>query len=300
MIENERQQKEWDHNNELLNITGNTTYTWRSASAKEKWSPILTYSGLGIMDDVEFYQMLRDDTDRDVKIIHFSHRNRHDLLRRIAEHELYYREIKEIERFDGFSQSHTSAADDDPRRVSYSVISPDEDAADDVQYAELNLQGEEKHRIIGERLGFPDCCISYLTDSYSQEGSYPEHMYHSASQSTSAEPIGDMEYGIKLDETDIHIGIPVWRNTPFKIITHSPHSFSCEDSQRIAEERLESLEKAGQEEVVELLREWYNEPFIWEIKNGIETIQNKYLKVQTTGHHTTEQLRIEGGDISKI
>ena len=103
-------------------------------------------------------------------------------------------------------------------------------------YLAALAEAENNNELLGEILGYPDCCIDYFNQNFSFENSNPELN----------------EKNIEKYNCDSWLIRSSKRNEDMALISHFPCSWDCNKSLEIAEERLLIMEKYNQIRAKEL------------------------------------------------
>lgn len=268
-------EREWltEHRNELLPEEPFARNNWKTAASRDSHDQ---RAMAAVRDEAEWRSVLDDRTDRKAAIIHISHKTRSDWLRRIGEHGLHYRAIREVEPYDGFSHETRVVEDpQDPERITYSVIAQNADVADKMYEAETEMTGDDRHRTVAKLLGFPDCCIDYFMDVWI--GEYViDPLYEAACNTASAEAIDGDHETIRIPDPN-PLCCPLWRYYALSFVTHLPCSFDCEKSIEIGRVRGEIAADNGLQDEANALYGWLSEPALWESVHGQVNIRNRHM-----------------------
>lgn len=258
-----------------IELDGFEKFNWKSTRSKEEWENVIA-DMRRVNWEAEWRSVMDDETDRQAAIIHVNNHNREQWLRRIGDHDLVYRDIRYSESYQGFSHVHKPTDKSDPERVTYSVIAENEDVADKMYEAETEMGGDERHQVVGELLGFPQCCRDFFADVWLGEGQI-DPLYEISCNTPSAETIdGDRENVLVKDPNP---GInALWRYFGLYFITHLPCSWECERSVDIARNRYRIASEVDDElhHAADMLAEWLKEPAKWTGYHRIANIRNKF------------------------
>lgn len=227
--------------------------------------------------EAEWLSVKDGRTDRKAAIIHVRDHNRERWIERVGKHDLAYRPIRYSKPYDGFAHKFHPTDKSDPRRITYSVIAQNEDIADKMKEAELERQGQDRHDVIGELLGFPDCCRSFFGDVWvdNYELGLTDPMYEVACNTPSAEEITDRT-NVRVAKPEAYTNV-LWRYFGWSFITHIPCSFECEESVEIGEARHEIMKENGFADAAEAAYEWMDQPATWDGLKRIATIKNMHV-----------------------
>lgn len=262
---------------------------WKTAESRDQWADVfrrMTHA----KHQAEWRSIMDDETDRKVALIHVRNDNREEWLKRIGDHNLYYRPIRYTKPYQGFAHEHKPTDKSDLERITYAVISTDREALETVYNAE-SKEGFTDHSTVGKYLGFPDCCREFFNEVWiGQERVDP--MYEISCNSENAEPIdGDRE---NLRIVDPNPGTNVlWRYFGLGFITHLPCSWDCEKSIDIARTRYRIMCENGYEEEANAMYQWLNAPHVWDGYKSICHIRNRHMAASSSTSCYWSKKRIE-------
>jgi len=244
---------------------------WKTAESRDKWSPKLN-SFTRIFDKLEYWSMLSDQTDREIKIIHYDHQNRDDWLERIGREGLHYRDIKTVRSYDGYSNRHFSTSKSDSERISYAAIAKTADAVDKAEEAELDLEGEERHRAVGNLLGFPDCCVDFFVDTWVGEHKM-DNIFTIARNSGNATVVDDTGNIIRIEDPEPYTN-NLWKGFNYRFTTHNPCSYDCQATIDLAKRRGRFAADSGYQDEINSLYNWLDKPMKWSGYKGLARLAN--------------------------
>lgn len=250
-----------------------TSLNWKSTESRDNWASWFNRMSQA-KAEAEWRSVMDSETDRKAAIIHINNQNRGEWLERVGENDLHFREIRHSEPYGGFAHEFSPTTADDPNRITYSVIAEDSDIADKMKEAELEMESEERHDVVGELLGFPDCCRDFFTEDW-VKGGIRDPMYEISCNSDSAEMIEDDPNEIIVNDPNIGTNI-MWRYFGLSFITHMPCSWECEDSIELARNRYRIMKESGYDEEADNIHQWLKEPFDWSAYHGQAHIQNSH------------------------
>jgi hypothetical protein len=269
--EEERQQLMEDK----VRPSGFTKTNWKTIEAKRKWKELLKQMAHA-KSEAEWRSVMSDKTDRKAAIIHIKNQNREKWLKRIGEHDLHFRPIRYTKSYEGFAHEHTGTAENDPDRMTYSVIAQNADVADQMEHAEKKKGGFERHNEVGKLLGFPKCDRDWFWDNWGTDATtdgWTDPMYEIAANSDSAEAIdGDRENVLITDPNPLNNIL--YRYWGMSFITHMPHAFDCKHSAEIGKARGEIMAESGLQDVANAMHTWLDQPMVWEGHLGIAHVKN--------------------------
>lgn len=258
---------------------------WKSAAARDEWAELLdTMSKAKTF--AEWYSVLDPDCARDAAIIHINNYNREKWLRRLGEHDLHYRDIRYSKPYGGFSHKFFPTDEHDPERLTYAVIGQTEEIVEEMKDAELNGGRHARHDIVGQHLGFPDCCRSFFNDEWVGEGdTYQQRkidpMYEITCNSGNAERIDGDPHTLQVMDPNPGANV-LWRYFGWSFVTHLPCSWDCEASIEIARNRYRIMAENGYEDAANALYHWLSSPHTWDGLHGICNVRNQYMTAEST------------------
>lgn len=248
---------------------------WKSGQARDLHADLMRRASEA-KREAEWRSVMDSETDRKAAIIHVNNTNREEWLKRVGKHGLAYRDIRYTSPYSGYSHQFHPTDKSDPNRITYAVIAENEDVADAMEEAELDIDDRhERHHKVGELLGFPDCCQEKFVERFVDDEMI-DPMYETACNTPEAEPIDGDPEAIRI--TDANPGAcPLWRYFGWTFITHLPCSFTCPHSVDIARDRYRVMCEAGYEEAADALHRWLDQPFEWTGYHGIMEMRNAYF-----------------------
>lgn len=267
------EEEQWCEHNQYLPEPF-TKNNWKTAKARDTWRDLLRRAQRG-RDMAEWKSLLDDRTERKAAIIHVNNYNREEWLTRVGKHGLAYRDIRYTEPYDGFSHKHFDTDINDPRRLTYAVIATNEDVADKMEEAELEMGGREKHDVVGEFLNFPECCREFFLNHWVDEG-YVDPMYEVTCNTPSAHPVDGDPNTIVIEDGSPWLN-ELWRYFGWSFPTHIPCSWECEEAIEVAKHRGQLMAENGYREEANTLYNWLDEPMVWSGYKGIAHIRNEHM-----------------------
>lgn len=254
-------------------------HNWKSLESRDEWRPLLKKAAEG-KREAEWRSVRSGKTERSAAIINVTNYNREKWLRRLSENDLVYRDIRYSEPYDGFSHKFFPTSIDDPERHTYAVIAQNEDIADKMEEAELEYGPVEKHRTVGEFLGFPDCCVDHFIEAW-HDNDMIDPMYETTCNTPEATAKDGDREDLWLDESVPPWANVLWRYFGWAFVTHIPCSWSCEQSVEIGESRGEIMAENGYRDEANALWKWLDSPHVWTGKNSIANIRNRHVTGQS-------------------
>lgn len=251
-----------------------TALNWKTARSRDSWAEKFSEMAQA-KTEAEWRSVIDDETDRKAAIIHINNHNREKWLQRIGEHDLHYRDIRYSEPYGGFAHEFSPTTQDDLERITYSVIAEDSDVADKMEEAETEMGGHERHDVVGELLGFPECCRNFFNEDW-LDGSIRDPIYEISCNTPSTEMVDDDSNEIIVKNPNVGTNI-MWRYYGISFITHLPCSWECEESIEIARQRYRIMKENGYEEEANLIHEWIKQPMVWSGYHGQAHIQNHHM-----------------------
>lgn len=279
-------EQQWLDDNSLVFDEPFTKTNWIDKASREQWKDLHEQINEA-HTEAEWRSVLSDKTDRQAAIIHVNNFNREKWLKRVGKHDLAYRDIRYNSPYNGFAHKFHPADENDPERITYAVIAENEDVADKFREAELEMEGDKRHDIVGDFLNFPDCCREAFNENWNPNDGDVDPMWEVAKNTDAAERVD--ENTIRITEEEPYASV-LWRYWGLAFTTHIPCSFDCEHSIEIGKKRGEIMAENGYEDAANALYNWLNTPYQWSGYSAIAHIRNQYMVASTgTGEYPNER-----------
>ena len=235
---------------------------WKSKDLKEEWGErILRISRA--YHNAEY--LLVKKKDRACAVVHIDWKTADDLIEKITTDGLIYLPIRWSKKYSGFSHKHFFTQKGDPDSFIYGVLSYDLDHAKQFRDAELN--GKVDHKVIGELLGYPECCSDAFIDRWGKGIIDPLF--------EAAEVVGEIESnnGTEIIHAKAHpYANPFLRYFGVRITSHLPCSIQCQDTIKIGEKWIEAMRELD-EEAAKWAVAILSMPIKWGILKGIAQVE---------------------------
>lgn len=264
---------EWASRNDI-DIDGFEKFNWKTAESRDEWDEVLVQMSRA-KRLAEWKSVLSDKTDRKAAIIHVTNTNREDWLKRVGSYGLAYRDIRYTSPSNGFSHRFHPTSPNDPERVTYAVIAKNEDVADKMEEAELEMSGKERHDTVGTLLNFPECCRDFFYEHFIDRG-MKDYIYEMACNSESAKAVDGDRTEILIQDTE-PLNNVIHRYFGHSFLTHIPCSFNCGESTKVAENRGEIMAENGYREAANRMYQWLSLPTVWTGNNSLAHVKNRHM-----------------------
>lgn len=254
-----------------------TTMSWRSRKIKRKWEPIqreiqqavyfAEYEGVKRgFRHCDVYQLDPDQFDWQIK--------------RIFDDGLSYQPILRSRIYHGFGHRHYTVDKIDKDTFIYGVVGDTYENA--VKFRDASL-GDIDHKVIGELLGYPECCVDWFLEVWLKEGCV-DPMYETA--------INTEGHVINDDGSVTVGGNPMYnrlvRYFGFQVIPYFTHSYNCKESQKFIDWFYGLMyEKAP--DACEALLELLNMPMTWSLNNLIIYVEHPLFRGAANGYWYPEK-----------
>lgn len=250
-----------------------TALNWKIPESRDAWAEHFQRMSEA-KSEAEWRSVMDDETNRKAAIIHINNSNREKWLKRIGEHDLYYRDIRYSEPYGGFAHEFSPTEKSNPQRITYSVISENSDIVDEMEEAENEMQGHERHDKVGELLGFPECCRNFFLEDWI-DASIRDPMYEISCNTPSAEAVDGNHNHVVVKEPNDGTNI-MWRYFGLSFLTHMPCSWECERSVDLARRRFRIMSENGYGDAADLIHQWISQPHTWSGLHGQAVVQNSH------------------------
>ncbi len=243
-----------------------TRLVWNSDEARSRYEHVLNKAA-SLHDKAE-YEMVRRGK-RKCGTLHLAPHNFHIFIERLQKDGMVWLPIQWSKSYSGFSHYHLPTTVGDPNSSCYGVIAKNMEDAEAFRTASAyngRNAGQVDHEIIGELLGFPQCCAKNFVDQWA-EGFF-DPVWQSAIGTKASRVVEDRVVEV---EGHIHTN-QMLRYFGFRTTSHFPCSLDCEDSIAIGDVWLEVMREIDPE-ATSCLTEVLEKPLIWSCLHGIATIE---------------------------
>lgn len=239
-----------------------TKVSWKSEGLKNIWAErILRISRA--YHNAEY--LLVKKKVRSCAVVHINWRTADDIIEKITTDRLFYLPIRWSKTYSGFSHKHFFTQKGDPDSFIYGVLSYDLDYGKQFRDAELN--GKVDHKVIGELLGYPECCSDAFIDRWGKGIFDPLF--------EAAESAGEKETnnGTEIIHAKAHpYANPFLRYFGVRITSHLPCSVQCKGTIKIGEEWIKAIRELD-EDAAKWAIDILNMPIKWSILHCIAQIE---------------------------
>lgn len=252
---------------------GKEKVTWRTDAAKSKYNSALrTISQL--VEHHSWKRILDDRFDRKIAIVIVRNSEQEEWAERIGNNGLHYSVINHLAPQEGFSHAAVRGNPNDPERRTRSVVGANRDVVEKASQAFDSAPPAEKNDIVGDLLGYPDCCSSFFNDFWLQKD-IRDPIYEIGCNTTGATSLDSHDDAVHLSSINPLCNV-AWRYWGWTFLDHIPCAFDCEKSIAHAKKKAEWLKDSGYTEEVSLLQEWLSLPTEWSGKTGLGRVSNRH------------------------
>jgi hypothetical protein len=221
--------------------------------------------------------------------MHITPRNYDVLMERIQQDGLVWLPEQRTKSYSGFSHKHFPTDHIDMNTSVYGDLSYD------IKYAEefRNASGDKNtdHKVIGELLGFPECCSQFFIDAWTE--GYFDPLYQAA--------VYNKENYEQIDERRIKIKPHIATNQflryyGFRLTSHFPCSPSCEESIKVGKDWY-NLAKKHRPTKLKYLEEILCMPAKWSINHGVAIVTTYPFTLLANSLPTKKEWVIEWDEV---
>jgi len=244
---------------------------WRSTKIKQEWEPLL--SKIRQANYFAEYESVKRGY-RDCDVYHVYPYNFDTDLQKIIDDELFYQPILRSQKYDGGGHIHYMAKDLGPNTFVYGVVSNSKEGAE--KFKEYSIPGNIDHKIVGQLLGYPDCCIDWFTEEWlTQKKADP--MFETAMNTSGCEVDGDtvtVSGPPELNRLSRYVGLSA--------LPYYTCSFDCKPSMEFAG-WWEKLMREYDEHAYDKLIEALNMPVTWSVNNYLVYVEHPLFRATANG-----------------
>jgi len=248
--------------------------TWVNQKSKESWEPRIQELGT-IIQDLELISVAKDHRQCAWRMV--SSLEMDKFSNKCADLGLSVMPIKNVGMWgDGFAHQTPELKKGETPGI-YTIVYKDIKNA--IEFKDAHLSGN--HKVQGEKLGFPDCCVKFFEKQW--KAGYFDPMYQAAENSKHTKE-NDLIHIYKFHP----YSNPLLRYISIRLSFHMPCSFQCEKTISISWQRLKLLSDENKITLKSLLMI----PMYWDCYHGITQIKTPLFYLNTTGLPTKEKYTI--------
>lgn len=259
-----------------------TRIAWKTKAGKDIWNDRIlrisnTYSNAE-------YEMLKQGY-RKAHTSHIDINNLPQMLEKLDRDDLIFTPVAKSAYYQGFSHKHRTPKPDEPFYW-YGVVTK---TYEDGQKFKMSEREKGNHSVIGELLGYPECCRNYFEKVWTQ--GYYDPVWQTAEETE----------GVKVKETEtafiaeIKDGFPESNQTlryfGVRVVSHFPCSFKCKETKKLSKIWLKVMHQIDREAAdwaIELL----SAPMEWDSYHGIVKVNTPWFVGITHTYPYVEKNRI--------
>mgnify|MGYP000895436736 CR=1 FL=1 len=266
----------------MVDIFPFTRVVYNSPTDKETWEPKISRSR-DLHNTAEFEMVAKGY--RQAATMHITPQTYEKSIEKIVRNNLVWLPIQRTKNYSGFSHKHFPTGETDLNSSAYGVLAKTIEDAEIFRNASHNLKTD--HSIIGELLGFPQCCQHFFNTVWTS--GYFDPIWQAAEQTDGAKKISDTH--IILEKTYLE-AMQIFRYIGPRITSHLSCSFTCEESRIVGKKWIECMEQLDPDGLSDML-DVLNLPFQWSVKWGIAIITTPHFKIVTNSMPTKKEYIIE-------
>lgn len=260
---------------EGLDISPFTRLIWKNNDTAKLWSKRLNM--VARLQHAAEYLTVKEGI-RPCATLHIDNKSE-ELIEQITRDGLYWIPIQRVGKYQGFAHYHPPVKDINNSTV-YGVL------ASKLSDAELfkNASRMGNHNIIGQLLGYPECCIEFFNKVWKQ--GYYDPLFNIAlntNQRKEKDNIIEVNPQLATNQFLRYWGV--------RLTTHFPCSYHCEETVKVGKMWFNLINKIDKE-VSEWMIELLTTPFEWSVYRGIAEVKHKYFYGLTNSLPTSEKLTV--------
>lgn len=259
-----------------------TRVIYNSPKAQEIWEPKIKRAS-SIHNEAEF-EMVRMGYRR-AATLHISPYDYEKSIEKIIRNGLAWLPIQRTKNYNGFSHKHFPTDPEDPDSSVYGVLAKTIEDAEMFRNASRGQATD--HNIIGELLGFPQCCRDFF-DTVWMAG-YIDPIWQAAEKTEGAEKLSDTHIILKKIYPE---AMQAFRYIGPRITSHLSCSFTCEESKKEGQKWIECMEKFDAEGLQAMMN-ILTLPFKWSVKWGVAIISTPHFRIITNSMAAKKEYIIE-------
>lgn len=269
-----------------LDVHPFTQFVWRSAEMTLKWGG--RFAMARSLHDRAEYEMVKQGR-RKCATLHIGPRDYDAKMEQMARDGLMWLPIQRTKTYGGFSHKHFPTDSGDPNATVYGVLARTFKHAEAFRAASAYgpyAGRPTKHGAIGRLLGFPKCCCGFFNEVWPM--GYYDPLWQAAVNTPEHE---------RVSETHVRVRGSIYahqllRYLGFRITSHLPCSFTCEETVRVGRVWLEvmrDMDPLGTDALLDILRL----PLKWRCYRGVAIIETEAFIASTNSMPAEKEYVIE-------
>ncbi len=221
------------------------------------------------------YEMVRS-RKRKANVFHLSSHNYDNEIEKIIDDGMIFKPILRSRIYGGFSHKHIPVNTLGPDVMVYGVVSHDLETANTFKAA--HLEHSTNHAIIGELLGYPECCYKAFEVNFQKSF---DPVYESA-ESTPGASI--THANIELNDYDPCLRVDL-RYAGIRVIPFFPCSYNCKAASDVSKIWIDVMYSIDSDMTNEIISELEISPTAWSNLNGQIHVIHQNFQIMAGGYH---------------
>jgi len=245
---------------------------WNSTKIKQQWEPI--FKKIREANHFTEYESVKRGK-RNCDVYHVYPYTFDTDLQKVIDDELFYQPILKSQSYDGGGHIHYIADKLGPNTFVYGVVSNTKEGAE--KFKEYSIPGNIDHKIVGQLLGYPDCCIDWFTDVWLEQKKV-DPMYEAALMTKGHELHEDGSVTVygppELNRLSRYVGLSA--------LPYYTCSFDCEESLKFASwwgELMKEYDEHAYDKLIEAL----SMPVTWSVDNYLVYVEHPLFRAAANG-----------------
>jgi len=244
---------------ENLEVHPTSEVIWNDPDMQDEWGEKVKQARR-VHQTME-YEMVKEKI-RKCATMHIAPRNYDKQIERIQKDGLVWLPVQRTKSYNGFSHKHFPSDKIDMNTNVYGVLSYKMEYAE--RFREVSGTQNTDHHVIGDLLGFPECCSKFFTEIWGD--GYYDPLYQIAKNSEH-EQIDERTLKVKP-----HIAtIQYMRYAGFRLTSHFPCSLECKESIAVGKDWYD-LTKEKEPLGMDYLEEILSLDTEWSVLHGVATV----------------------------
>jgi len=251
--------------------------SWRSKEIQQKWAPIVEKTRH--INSIVEYESVKQGF-RKCNTYHLYSSTYDKDIEKIMNDGLYFQPILRSKIYNGGGYVHYPSDKLGPNTFVYGVVANDKESGD--LFKEYSIPGNVDHRIIGELLGYPKCCVNWFIDTWIGKNK-PDPMYEVAENTKGVK---------KTDSYTLEVSSKPELNRFIRysgawLCPFHTHSLDCKDAIKFTDwwgELFKQQNEFVYDELIELL----SMGLTWSVNNYIVYVEHPLFRLIANGFDSGE------------
>lgn len=261
----------------MSNILPTTRIAWWDEETKNLWEPRIERIQKAY-NAAELTTVISDM--RRVFVYHVNSTSFDESYEFLRKNNLVYYPTNKSALYNGFSHRHLPTEPGKPYMLYGAAVKNDDLEAGEL-FSDASV-GKTDHSVIGELLGYPECCVDFFNKTWGKDSIDP--MYEAAIKTVNSEETDDGVVSVNCHPYCNNL----LRYFGIRITPHLTCSMQCENTIKWGEEWIDIMSQVD-EEAAEWAVEMLSSPLTWSCLKGVAIIDTPWFRGVTNSDNSIDK-----------